>query len=300
MIVKLRGIIMKALLLGLVVSFSGIINAQIDTTNWYPLHVGDKWEYWGLGIGYYQVEVLGDTLMPNGKTYFVLSLLDRKFQRVEGNRYVMVYNESYENEYIHYDLKGEKKSNWGFGDVFVGTKDRFGIYETGIDRNNLMGELLEWKEYRVVHIDSTVVPYDTVWMNIVDDYFPRITKGLGVTTYAYELTTLVGAVINGVGYGTLVGVNDKIEKVEHFKLFQNFPNPFNPATTLTYEIAKDGHVKLIVYNALGEAVKTLVDEFQPKSSYSVKFDATNLPSGVYLYKLQSNEYVEVRKMILTK
>lgn len=178
-----------------------IVNAQIDTTDWYPLHIGDTWEYYGQGFGYSQVEVIGDTLMPNGKTYFILTLQDRKYQRVDCNRYVMVYNEySADSEYLEYDLYAEK------GDIFVQQLENtygYGVYDVGRDRNNLLGIDLEWKEYRPVYIDTTTTSIDTLWNETVDAYWPRITKGLGVSSYTYDLTYLVGAVINGVGYGTL-------------------------------------------------------------------------------------------------
>jgi len=200
---------MKNLALVFFVLVCNNLIAQIDTTDWYPLHIGDKWEYYGQGFGYSQVEVIGDTLMPNGKTYFILTLYDRKYQRVDSCRYVMVYNEyTNDNEYVRFDLLGDK------GDIFTlapsNTGGYFGdgVYETGIDNNNLIMINREWKEYREVFIDTTVTPIDTIWNETVDTYWPRVTKGLGVTSYDYDLTTLVGAVIDGVGYGTLVNIKE--------------------------------------------------------------------------------------------
>jgi len=85
-----------------------------------------------------------------------------------------------------------------------------------------------------------------------------------------------------------------------YKLFENYPNPFNPSTQITYQIPKDGFVNLIVYNALGQEVAKLVNQHQSSGKYSIKFSANNLPSGVYIYKLQANEFSSVKKMILTK
>jgi hypothetical protein len=85
-----------------------------------------------------------------------------------------------------------------------------------------------------------------------------------------------------------------------FSLSQNYPNPFNPATTINYSLPKEGHVKLSVFNALGSKVATVVDEYKPAGNYSVRFNASNLSSGIYLYKLESGNYTASRKLILIK
>jgi hypothetical protein len=85
-----------------------------------------------------------------------------------------------------------------------------------------------------------------------------------------------------------------------FALQQNFPNPYNPATTITYSLPIKAQVELVIYNALGESITRLVNEEKEAGKYSVKFDATNLPSGIYFYKLQAGSFVETKKMVLMK
>ena len=85
-----------------------------------------------------------------------------------------------------------------------------------------------------------------------------------------------------------------------FVLHQNFPNPFNPTTILSYDLKTDGKVNLTVYNLVGQVVQVLVDEFQPAGFYEITFDASQLPAGVYLYKLQVGEYSSVKRMTLVK
>ncbi len=93
-----------------------------------------------------------------------------------------------------------------------------------------------------------------------------------------------------------------------FELYQNYPNPFNPTTTIIYAIPKVGNanfafpttVKLVVYDALGREVAMLVNKKQAPGKYSVHFNASNLPSGVYFYTLRAGNFVQTRKMILMK
>lgn len=99
-------------------------------------------------------------------------------------------------------------------------------------------------------------------------------------------------------------VDEKLLPTE-FHLYQNYPNPFNPSTKIRYTIPNVGtslmkFVQLKVYDVLGNEVATLVDENRQAGSYEIEFDAVNLSSGMYLYKLQAGEFVQTRKMILLK
>ncbi|MCK9408871.1 MAG: T9SS type A sorting domain-containing protein, partial [Bacteroidetes bacterium] len=89
-------------------------------------------------------------------------------------------------------------------------------------------------------------------------------------------------------------------KIDSYTLDQNYPNPFNPTTAINYTLPNPGNVLLKVYDALGKEVVTLVNSHQESGRYSVEFDASNLSSGIYLYKLTSGSYTEVKKMMLLK
>lgn len=94
--------------------------------------------------------------------------------------------------------------------------------------------------------------------------------------------------------------SEPIDSPHSFELKQNYPNPFNPSTTISYSIPENAEVTLEVYNAVGQRVETLVSGVQNAGSHSVSFDASNLSSGVYLYKLTSGNRVQVNKMLLVK
>jgi tetratricopeptide (TPR) repeat protein len=85
-----------------------------------------------------------------------------------------------------------------------------------------------------------------------------------------------------------------------YKLEQNYPNPFNPTTTISYQLSADSHVTLKVFDVLGREVAVLVNGQKNAGSYKATFDGTKFASGVYIYQLKANDYLENKKMILTK
>ncbi len=85
-----------------------------------------------------------------------------------------------------------------------------------------------------------------------------------------------------------------------YNLDQNYPNPFNPTTTINYSIAEDGLVEIEILNILGERIKTLVNEFKSKGNHNISFNASSLASGVYIYKIQSGDFISSKKMIFLK
>ncbi|MHA2030608.1 MAG: T9SS type A sorting domain-containing protein, partial [Candidatus Kariarchaeaceae archaeon] len=89
-------------------------------------------------------------------------------------------------------------------------------------------------------------------------------------------------------------------KPNDLHLAQNYPNPFNPSTLITYHIPESGFVTLVVYDVIGKEVANLVSENKGKGGYSVTFDASDLPSGIYVYQLKVNSFIETKKMILMK
>ena len=99
-----------------------------------------------------------------------------------------------------------------------------------------------------------------------------------------------------------VGVEDQgsLLSPNSYNLAQNFPNPFNPTTTIQFSLPQVGDVTLKIYNVLGEEVKTLVNEYKGIGNHSVQFNANSLASGMYLYRLQAGSFVETKKMILIK
>jgi hypothetical protein len=129
---------------------------------------------------------------------------------------------------------------------------------------------------------------DSVWITSLVSF--------GDTTFAITgrdgVYRLTGTGVTAVGQQTKAPVG--------FALYQNYPNPFNPSTGIRYRVSGSGIVTLKVYDVLGREVATLVNERKTPGSYSVRFDASGLASGVYFYRLQAGSFAETKKLLLLR
>jgi hypothetical protein len=90
------------------------------------------------------------------------------------------------------------------------------------------------------------------------------------------------------------------QMAQDYKLFQNYPNPFNPSTVISWQLPASRPVNISIYNIAGEMVKTLVNKKYPAGFHSVEWNPAGLASGVYLYRMQTDNFVDMKKMILMK
>jgi hypothetical protein len=138
--------------------------------------------------------------------------------------------------------------------------------------------------------------------SLVYDAGTSIDVGIGADLCADALT------FNGTysGSGTFCNAPVAVEnendlgKPKEFSLSQNYPNPFNPSTIVQYAIPTASNVKIEIFSVTGEKVATLVDGFKSEGYYEVSFDASGLPSGLYLYRISAGTFVQTRKMILLR
>jgi endonuclease/exonuclease/phosphatase family metal-dependent hydrolase len=131
----------------------------------------------------------------------------------------------------------------------------------------------------------------------------------GLTTGSYKSNLTIVDPDHGVVLLTIDVVIDELTHVEiertdlipsAYSLAQNYPNPFNPSTSIQYAVPVQTQVRLAVYNILGQEIERLVQEKQIAGTYRVYWDAQSLTSGVYFYKLQTDDFIAVKRMILTK
>jgi photosystem II stability/assembly factor-like uncharacterized protein len=111
--------------------------------------------------------------------------------------------------------------------------------------------------------------------------------------------TAGGGMFRSANPTTSVEMTDR-NMPQSFMLGQNYPNPFNPSTTISYAVSNESHVRLSVFNVLGEEVAKLVDELKHPGNYEQRWDAASMPGGVYFYRIVAGNYSEAKKLILMK
>ncbi len=134
---------------------------------------------------------------------------------------------------------------------------------------------------------------------IVSHTYPRVGVYMAVVTATNAVSTLSDTTTVTVIPTTAVEESEPGIPAS-FMLSPNYPNPFNPSTTIRYAIPQAGYVTLKIYNLLGNEIATLVSEKQPVGEHTIRWNPVGLPSGVYVYRLQAGESVAARKLILMK
>jgi len=170
--------------------------------------------------------------------------------------------------------------------------------------------------FDIQRLDPQKKSYETVTDKRIkhDDYLDKSSNTDGARILMYDYEDEPGR--DGVYYYKLRGYNSNglimfesdeikigITGLKNFKLDQNHPNPFNPTTNIKYVLFSPSNVKVTVFDLIGREIVTLVDQYQGEGEYTVEFDASrysNLTSGIYFYKLETEKYSDVKKMILTK
>ncbi|NNG26868.1 MAG: T9SS type A sorting domain-containing protein [Ignavibacteriaceae bacterium] len=147
----------------------------------------------------------------------------------------------------------------------------------------------------------TILPFGSEQLEIkfkpIEDGFFRDTLHIRSDTD----TSRIAQILDVVGITDSIYLGIEVETpVENFILEQNYPNPFNPTTKITYSVPVDAFVNISVYNLLGEKVANLLGTSVKAGNYEIRFDATNLASGIYIYRMCAGGFVSVKKMMILK
>ena len=174
-----------------------------------------------------------------------------------------------------------------------------------VDRNMTSGLIEEWNGSNWINYSRFSYEYkfgnyfthgqneiwqNGIWVNGDDSFYFTTTNEYNHGFNGTDLKV----------YYKLTSTNEKRLEQFNFSLFQNYPNPFNPITIIKYTIPDDGLVQLKVYDILGKEIITLVNEYKLKGHHEVKLDASDLPSGAYIYRINSGSFNKSGKMILQK
>lgn len=215
-------------------------------------------------------------------------------------------------------------ATYGYGDAWVVTKKVENIAANDILKFWMTGGSGSWDDSLQVWIsliDNTPSGFLLTNIKIMDKYFPAgSTYGEFVDT-SFSLAAYAGTDSMWIGFryymdlsnaGFVVQLDDifvgdpsSVQQIgnnvpDKFALSQNFPNPFNPSTTIRFDLAKGTDVKLVVYNSLGQEVARIFEGHQKAGRYEASFDASKLSSGTYYYRLTTDSFVETKKMLLIK
>jgi plastocyanin len=165
-----------------------------------------------------------------------------------------------------------------------------------------VGDTIQWQgDFSTHPLSSATIPEAAPsWHNATGSVFDYVVIVAG--TYEYQCDVHGGDGMVGSFVAIVTGVDNKqtVGQPAFFGLEQNSPNPFNPSTTIRFELPHASNVSLTVYNLLGQEVATLVNEEKSAGIFDVQFNATTLASGVYVYRMQAGSFVETKKLILIR
>ena len=199
------------------------------------------------------------------------------------------------HEYKYFKLNAIQGETWVVPDPAVVTQNLFIEIFDSINASIFN----EWTYIEKYYIHDSIFIY-----NYGEFWNPKFGLISNANDQGEPVDILTGCVLDGVVYGdtsTVVGIQELHVEVFDYRLEQNYPNPFNPSTTIKYEIPSDNFVTLRIFDVLGNEVTTLVNEEKHGGSYTIKFNASNLASGIYFYQLKvNNHYIKSKKMILMR
>jgi len=269
--------------------------------DFYPYHKGDirlyRSEFTGTVIyTQYTDSVIADTVTKDILLYhrYISDMTDFRKDRIDslGN----LFNMSYQSEYVRYKLYADSGDSWQAGVI----NDTVPVIATVVYIYNtiLYGTLSKVKAIRFQYQNS---PPPNSPFTIGTDH---LAEGFGLVEAEVEpsdVYVLTGAVIGGIHYGEpILRVEEKESSISQFSLSQNYPNPFNPTTTISFALPGPNHVSLVIYDCLGRTVETLVNQQETGGYHHVLFNATELSSGIYYYRITIGSYSSIKKMSLIK
>ena len=187
-----------------------------------------------------------------------------------------------------------------FDSTLVSTSSSSQIYIANSSSAQLNIDSITISDPRFTSDGNTASIESYSFRKIQVEFNPDSIKNYNATLTVYSNGGIKNILLTGIGKDNSVNVEDDVSLPIAFTLEQNYPNPFNPSTRISWQSPVSSWQTLKVYDVLGTEIATLVNEFRNAGSYEIDFDASNIPSGVYFYRLQTGNFVSTRKMILLK
>ncbi len=171
------------------------------------------------------------------------------------------------------------------------------------------GETDDAYDSLVVLLDEATNEYETVtlalklYMVELELEYAQITTTSTANTLSAKITrheTRVDSLLSTLGHSVNAKPAATIPVPTKYALYQNYPNPFNPITEIRFDLPEKAKVELKIFNTLGQLVTTLVSEARPAGAYTVRWDGSNVATGMYIYQLQAGSFTDTKKMLFIK
>jgi hypothetical protein len=283
---------MKTILAFLILSVTSYAQPAL-----YPLHIGDMWQYRYSVVfppdpTVYSSKITGDTII-GGVKYAVIQagiLMTQDLVRQSGDS-VFVYNRALKKELLYYNFSS------AVGDTISTTPfehDTMDIVLSQKYTENYFGPSRRFWVFAINHARHSID--DELLVTVADSIgITNVIPGFG------DPMVLSGAIIDGIKYGTVLGLRrEDSSPTREFILWQNYPNPFNPKTIIKLALPQSSPVSIEVYNVIGKLVKRLDYSLLPSGIHELQFDASQLSSGNYYYRVNTLNEAKTGRMLLLK
>ena len=266
--------------------------------DFFPHHVGNVWQYRSMFTGQVTAteRIVRDSIGQNGSRYIWFPTGFGFDAPMEIDTLYQVWELAIDSLRTRgrrpYKLDALLGERWA---VNLTPRPRDTAHVIGLFPSVVFGQPVTVKE---ISYWQRFSPRDSLW------YGTRyMATGFGMVQFDIEPSDvwyLAGAIINGVHWGVILDVDEIHDLPKEVLLHGNYPNPFNPLTTIKYDLPSATFVRLEVFDVLGNRISSIVNETQEAGVYRVRFDGSAFASGTYFCRLQAGGYVRTTKMILMK
>ncbi len=265
------------------------------------IHPDKKTEFYTVEINYDSMWTAVNSTLAYGKSYYSVLVPTTKDSTAYSNGLIdfRVIAGMDEGNFVSNVLSGysvdnlEPNAPQNLLGVLI--QDTLASLQWSANQENDLQHYLIYRSFDGLFFELVMESADTTLIDTIDISVDSVIYSIKAVDYSGNYSE----------YSNFVSFN--ISDIQHhlrnnleFKFFQNYPNPFNPTTKIKFDIQKLEKVKIEVFNLLGQKITTLLNKQMPAGSHEAEFTAMDLPSGVYLYRIEAGEYNEVKKMILLR
>jgi hypothetical protein len=258
-----------------------------DASRYFPIAIGNEWQWYSRVDGSYWKHKITKDSTDNIGNHFIFH--DSSSSPV----YNMDAHDNLSEFYTHNDLIFKHQLRAVEGDSFYTFN---GLYKVKVHQSTAswFGHLtsikqFDWYTGSDTWYGSYVFAMDFGLLEVRLDWVPPLSS------------VVTGCSIDSINYGSFVRVANFNKDIPYsITLMQNYPNPFNATTRIDFQISRESNIYLKIFDCLGNEIQTLFSEIKKEGTYTVKFDASKLSSGIYFYQMLADNFISTKKMLLLK